>query len=360
MHTALKDILTQARQKAHFTLKEVMVQTDIDTALLSKFEKGRRIPTDDQIQQLAQCYKIPFADLKKQQLAERIFDVLKDEHFAYEALLLTEPRIQYMMQKKLQDQFCISATTEDLIAELDELKHQYIKLLKEDDLHQSKVDEQYNLAYTYESNKIEGNTLTLSETMLVIKEGITISGKSVQEHLEAINHTEAIELMFDFVKQKIHFRPSVLLDFHSLILRGIRTEDAGRYRSVPVQITGSKHRPPEAFLVPKLMEDYFLFYETYRNKIHPVVLAAEMHERLVTIHPFVDGNGRTSRLVMNFILSMHGYPIAILKGDATARLEYFRVLEAVQVEGNPEPFHQLVIQNLIQNVKERIHFMKAC
>lgn len=360
MNIALKDILTQARQNAHFTLKEVMVQTDIDTALLSKFEKGRRIPTDDQIQLLARCYEIPLADLKKQQLAERIFEVIKDEHFAYEALLLAEPRIQYLMQKKLQDQFCMSAATEDMLAELDELKRQYTTLLKENDLHQSKIEEQYNLTYTYESNKIEGNTLTLSETMMVIKEGITISGKSVNEHLEAINHTEAIELMFDFVKQKVHFRPSVLLDFHALILRGINSEEAGRYRSVPVQILGAQHLPPEPFLVPKLMEDYFLFYDSYRNKIHPVVLAAEMHERLVTIHPFIDGNGRTSRLVMNLILSMHGYPIAILKGDAAARLQYFQALEAVQIEGNPEPFHQLVIQNLIHNVKERIHFMKSC
>ena len=360
MKTALKDILTRARQNTHFTLKEVMVQTDIDTALLSKFEKGRRIPTDAQIQQLAQCYGIPLADLKKQQLAERIFEVIKDEHFAYEALLLAEPRIQYLLHKKLQEQFCISPSTEELLQELDQLKHSFKQLSKENDLHQSKVDEQYNLKYTYESNKIEGNTLTLRETMLVIKEGITISGKSVHEHLEAINHTEAIALMFDFIEQKVHFRPSILLDLHALILRGINSDYAGRYRSVPVQISGAKHRPPEPFLVPKLMEDYFLFYEEYRNLIHPVILAAEMHERLVTIHPFVDGNGRTSRLVMNLILSMHGYPIAILKGEPAARLQYFQALEDVQVNGDPEPFHQLVIQNLMQNVKERIHLMKAC
>ena len=137
-----------------------------------------------------------------------------------------------------------------------------------------------------------------------------------------------------------------LLTVHNLILRGIHPEDAGRYRKVQVMIQGSSHKPPQPFLVTKEMEDYFIWYKTNKLSLHPIVLAAEMHERLVTIHPFIDGNGRTSRLLMNLILLQNGFPIAILKGDTESRLKYYSALETAQIENNKNPFIKLITDNV--------------
>ncbi len=177
---------------------------------------------------------------------------------------------------------------------------------------------------------------------LVVNEGLTIAGKSMREHLEAINHQEAIDYVKYIVSSGMVLSERELLSIHNLILRGIYPEDAGKYRKVQVMITGSTHTPPQPFLVPKQMEDYFLWYEQNRKRLHPVVLAAEMHERLVTIHPFVDGNGRTARLIMNAILMQHGYIIANIKGDATTRSQYYTALKAVQEGGSKEAFVQFI------------------
>ncbi len=166
----------------------------------------------------------------------------------------------------------------------------------------AKIQEALDIEYTYESNRIEGNTLTLQETQLVIEKGLTISGKPLREHLEAINHKEAIEFIKDITKNNAALTEYTLKQIHSIVLKSIDKANSGIYRNVPVLISGSRHVPPPPYLLAKLMEEYFLFYEENKDQLHPVVLAAEMHERLVTIHPFIDGNGRTSRLIMNLIL----------------------------------------------------------
>ena len=199
-----------------------------------------------------------------------------------------------------------------------------------------------DIEYTFESNRIEGNTLTLRETGLVIDKGLTVGGKSMREHLEAINHYEAVLLLRELVQAKTPLTESLVKQLHGLILRGIDRENAGRYRSVPVLIAGSRHVPPQPWQVPMLMEECFRFYADQHEFAHPVQLAAEMHERIVTIHPFIDGNGRTSRLVMNLILLQHGYPIANIPGDTESRLAYYAALETANLDGGKEPFIMLI------------------
>ncbi|MDO5673762.1 MAG: Fic family protein [bacterium] len=199
-----------------------------------------------------------------------------------------------------------------------------------------------DIEYTFESNRIEGNTLSLRETGLVIDKGLTVGGKSMREHLEAINHYEAVLVLRDLVRAKTALSESLLKQLHGLILRGIDRENAGCYRSSSVLIAGSRHTPPQAWQVPILMEECFRFYAVQRENLHPVQLAAEMHERIVTIHPFIDGNGRTARLAMNLILLQHGYPIANIPGDTENRLAYYAALEAANLEGNKEPFILLI------------------
>lgn len=221
-------------------------------------------------------------------------------------------------------------------------------------LQSDKVAKAFDIEYTYESNKIEGNTLTLQETALVIEKGLTIGGKSLNEHLEAVNHQNAIEYIKDLAKQNETITERDLLQIHYLILQGINNEQAGKYRNLQVLISGAKHVPPQPFLVAKEMESLFLWYNENKDKLHPVVLSAEMHERLVTIHPFIDGNGRTARLLMNLILLQNGFPIAILKGDVESRLKYYSALEMAQVEYNKEPFINLIAENVEETMKRII------
>lgn len=207
-----------------------------------------------------------------------------------------------------------------------------------------------DIEYTHESNKIEGNTLTLRETAIVIEKGLTIGGKPLNDHLEAINHAQAIDYIKDLAKATNTITERDILQIHALILQGIDRENAGRYRSVPVMISGSKHTPPPPYVVPEKMQEMMKFYDENRETMHPVELASEMHERLVYIHPFADGNGRTARLLMNLILLQNGYPIAILKGDTENRLKYYEALETASITGDKTPFKNFIKEVLTQTI----------
>lgn len=243
---------------------------------------------------------------------------------------------------------------EALLQELDILKAELSKFRSLDN---ARIQEALAIEYTYESNRIEGNTLTLQETQLVIEKGLTIGGKPLKEHLEAINHKEAIDFIGELVKQDAVLDERTLKQIHAIILKSIDRENAGVYRKVPVLISGSTHTPPQPYILQKLMEDYFVFYNESKGTLHPVVLAAEMHERLVTIHPFIDGNGRTSRLVMNLILLQHGYPIANIRGDAESRLKYYDALEKSR-EDNKTAFIELVAEAVKQTTERLLNLAR--
>lgn len=206
-----------------------------------------------------------------------------------------------------------------------------------------KIEDALAIEYTYESNRIEGNTLTLQETELVVNEGVTIAGKSMREHLEAINHAEAIDYIKDFAHNGMEISERTIKEIHALVLHGINRENAGRYRSVPVMISGSRYIPPQPYLIGKLMEDFMIRYrEMEGEKVHPVLIATYLHDELVRIHPFIDGNGRTSRLLMNLYLLRKGYVIVNLKGNTEDKISYYKALETSHVEKHPEAFQKLV------------------
>lgn len=221
-----------------------------------------------------------------------------------------------------------------------------------------KIQDALDIEYTYESNRIEGNTLTLQETALVVNEGVTISGKSMREHLEAINHTEAISYIKDIAKQDIEISERTIKEIHALILHGIDRGNAGRYRTVPVMISGSTHMPPQPYLIEKQMEDFILrFKQMEKEKVHPVLIAAYLHDELVRIHPFIDGNGRTSRLLMNLYLLRNGYVIITLKGSNDAKVSYYMALEKSHTEHLPEDFQKLVVEAEIAALQKYLSIM---
>jgi Fic family protein len=191
----------------------------------------------------------------------------------------------------------------------------------------AKLKEQFSIEMTYNSNAIEGNKLTLKETFLVINDGLTVKGKSLQDHLEAKNHHEAIHFLYDLIEHnKRHtISEQLVRSLQKLIIKDFDDEGAGNYRKGSVMITGSKHRPPAAFEVAGMMRDLIVWIKKNAKSLHPVELAALAHHKLVYIHPFTDGNGRTARLFMNLILMQNGYPLVIiLKND---RQKYYRALE---------------------------------
>ncbi|MFZ0596358.1 MAG: Fic family protein [Flavobacterium sp.] len=344
----MKTLLKNAREQKGLKTREVAQTLGIDQALISKFESGARKPTREQISKLSQLLEIDFETLMIAWLKEKILYEIGDDEFALKALLVAEQEIKY---NKTISKLKISSTLENLLKEIDALKSKLDSYRQYDSY---RITQAIELEYTFESNRIEGNTMTLRETDMVINEGLTISGKSMREHLEAINHHEAIGFIKDLMQRNVSLNERDLLSIHNLILRGIIPEDAGRYRKVQVMIKGSTHMPPQPFLVAKQMEDYFIWYEINKSKLHPIILAAEMHERLVTIHPFIDGNGRTSRLVMNLILLQKGYIIANIKGDYDTRMQYYQTLETAQTKNNKEDFLLFVAKIEKENLERYI------
>lgn len=190
-----------------------------------------------------------------------------------------------------------------------------------------KLKEQFAIELTYNSNAIEGNKLTLKETYLVISEGLTVRGKSLKDHLEAKDHYEAIHFLYELIEHDKRHTVSeqVIRSLQQLVVSQSDRKVAGSYRTGNVFITGAKHTPPDAQDIPELMHRLVVWVRAHIQTMHPVELAALTHHKVVHIHPFFDGNGRTARLLMNLILLQRGYPlVVILKHD---RKKYYDVLE---------------------------------
>lgn len=207
----------------------------------------------------------------------------------------------------------------------------------------SNLHENLVLQWTYHSNAIEGNTLTLKETKVAM-EGITIGGKTLREHVEAINHRDAILFVEDLVTQQQPLDEHTIKSLHQLILKNIDADNAGRYRQVNVLISGANHKPPQAVQVPEQMQAFIQWYTTDAQNLHPVERAARVHGEFVKIHPFTDGNGRTSRLLMNLILMQSGFPATVI--EVEQRLAYYEALDTAHCTGDYSSFIALVADSV--------------
>ena len=333
----MKTLIKNARIKKSLTHRELAQLMGIDQALISKFESGTRKPTKPQLVQLSAILQLDLHELKVQWLKEKVLYEIGDDALALEVFKVAEQEIK--SKEITKTPALVQKSLSKTLDKIDVL-HNSLQQLRAFDSY--RIAQALELEYTFESNRIEGNTLTLKETDLVINEGLTISGKSMREHLEAINHKDAILLVKELAQAETIIAAKDVLSIHQLVLRGIENSYAGKYRNVQVMIKGSTHLPPAPYLVEKQMEDFFYWYQDNRKALHPVLLAAEMHERLVTIHPFIDGNGRTSRLLMNLILLQSGYVIANIKGDTKSRMAYYTALEEAQTKGKKDAFLKLV------------------
>jgi excisionase family DNA binding protein len=204
------------------------------------------------------------------------------------------------------------------------------------------LEEWFRIELTYTSNAIEGNTLTRQETAMVVEEGLTVQGKSLTEHQEAINHAEAFDYIQTLVsKKRQELTRKDILDIHSIILNKIDDTNKGRYRNVAVRLRGSETILPNPLKVPELMDKFIKWLQS-GNFDHPVKIAIDAHFKLVSIHPFVDGNGRTARLMMNLLLMQAGFPSAIIRKED--RSAYINSLEKGQTKNDLSDYQTVMLE----------------
>jgi Fic family protein len=218
----------------------------------------------------------------------------------------------------------------------------------------NKIRESLSIEWTYNSNSIEGNTLSLRETQMVLQEGITIKGKSLREHFETYNHDKAIDYLFSIINDDYVLRSIDILSLHSLVLRSIEEDFAGRLRNGGVRISGANFVPPNANKVSNLLDELIDFVNKNPLELNDIELATIFHHKLVWIHPFFDGNGRTVRLSMNLLLMRCGFPPAIiLKND---RKKYYEALNQAN-NGNYQKLILLMSQALERSLNIYLNAM---
>ena len=208
-----------------------------------------------------------------------------------------------------------------------------------------RIMEDIRLRHTYHSDAIEGNTLTLQETKLVLEEGVTIGGKPLKDHIEARNDAEAFDLMISLVNSKKKFSQEIIQKIHEFVTKGV-LKNPGQYRTENVRITGAKIRPPSYHKIVKLIDEYIQNIE--KLKLQTIKKASFIHHEFVRIHPFIDGNGRVARLLTNFYLMKKGYPpIVIQKED---RKKYYRSLNKAD-QGDLSEFAMFIARSVNESIQ---------
>jgi len=219
----------------------------------------------------------------------------------------------------------------------------------------SQLKEYYRISLTYSSNAIEGNSLTEIETKVILEDGLTIGGKSVREHQEAIGHSEAYDLLHTFAQTKTITEKDIK-ELHRMFYYRIDEANAGEYRKKRVIISGSEFEPPAPNKVSALMKKLVKAVPSMREQYHPVEFAALFHKEFVEIHPFIDGNGRTARLLMNLSLLQDGYVITLI--PPVLRSEYIRYLESSH-KGNITPFINFISSMVYESQRDYLRLLQA-
>lgn len=264
-----------------------------------------------------------------------------------------------------QANFSLSAAIEDYLTMNYRLKLEQIDKLKAwlDEFRPfeppivAELKKLYDVRFTYNSNAIEGNTLTQSETELVLTKGITVGGKTLDEHLEAIGHKEAIDYIEHLAQKDTKINEWEIKQIHNLILRKINPDEAGSYRTLDVMAAGTNYRYPPHYLLSQLMGDFVIWLNSEAAlSLHPVEYASIAHYRFVSIHPFRDGNGRTARLLMNLLLIRSGYPIVVINNQV--RNNYINALAyGQQNQDDLSQLYDLVFDAAIASLVEVLRLL---
>lgn len=248
-------------------------------------------------------------------------------------------------------------TYENKIKEIDEFKKKIDKHRPFDKHTLEQLKEYYRIGLTYSSNALEGNSLTETETKIVLEDGITIGGKPIRDHYEALGHSEAYDLLYRLAKTTVITEKDIL-ELHRLFYYRIDQPKAGHYRKEKVIITGTDFIPPPPSRVPALMKKFILDIPKMRKKYHPVEFSALLHKEFVARHPFVDGNGRAARLLMNLALLQNGYVITII--PPVLRNDYINAIKKTQIEPKTDiPFINFISAMVYESMLDYLRLLNA-
>lgn len=215
----------------------------------------------------------------------------------------------------------------------------------------------FRIGLTYASNRLEGNSLTETETKIVIEDGITIGGKPLRDHFEAIGHSDAYDFTYKAAK-KDSITENDIRKLHQLFYFRIDLTNAGKYRRKKIIITGTDYIPPPPNKIAESMKVFVEQIARKRSTLHPVEFAAWLHLELVTIHPFIDGNGRTARLLMNIGLMQTGYVMSII--PPVLRNDYLTCLQLAQTgQKNEQPFINFITNVVYESTKDYLRLLRS-
>jgi len=320
---AIIRMLVRERKEMKFTQETIAQRMGIERANLSRFERGEQNPTLDFLLKYALALgKAPDIILKNNTQFNQIYreDLEQRKELEYKEM---KP-----IFKKIQEYKKV----------IDEYRPLTVAEVKE-------YDNYLRIGLTYSSNAIEGNTLTLSETKVLLEDGLTVGGKPLRDCYETTGHASAFDYMVSIARDSdLNITDEMICRFHKLFYEKINSDEAGKYRDHQVFITGTDYIPPKADDIPILMKKFIEELDQKKDLVHPIELAAFAHRKLVDIHPFADGNGRTARLLMNMILINQGYqPVSI---SPVMRLDYYGALRIAQRKNKPsdEAFIALIAE----------------
>jgi len=240
----------------------------------------------------------------------------------------------------------------ELLRKIDDLQKVINSKRPLNEIEKKELKDYFAIGLTYSSNALEGNSLTISETKVVLEDGLTVGGKPLKDILEAVGHKKAYDFMYSLTKEK-NISEDNIKQLHKLFYQGIDENNAGVYRQQRVFISGSEYSVAPHDKIEPLMEEMLVELNERRRIIHPVVFAAELHQKFVYIHPFVDGNGRVVRLLMNMALLHDGYPIVVI--PPICRSEYISALE----KGHKMPgvFMQFIMERVMEAQRDYIRLI---
>lgn len=219
------------------------------------------------------------------------------------------------------------------------------------------LDDYFRIGFTYSSNALEGNTLTISETKILLENGITVGGRPLKDCYEAVGHGAAYDFMLELARQQdMKITADTIKKLHRLFYQKVDADQAGQYRSIQVYISGTEYVPPAPDEIPRLMAHLTDQILSSRSTLHPIELAAMAHKRLVDIHPFIDGNGRTARLLMNLILVNTGYGVVSI--PPVWRNDYINALSASRRLNDMDPFSKLIAECVIETERDYCRLLR--
>ncbi|MDQ1165273.1 helix-turn-helix domain-containing protein [Flavobacterium sp. SORGH_AS_0622] len=334
----MKSLLKNAREQKGLKTRELAQLAGIDQALISKFESGTRKPTKEQISKLAQLLEIDYETLMIAWLKEKILYEIGDEEFALKALLLAEQEIH---NNKKEINTIISSSIRTILDEIEILKN---KIQSFNHFELRKISKTLELDFIFKSIRLNGNSLTLEETKSVINDGTTIAGKSIQNHLEAINFSETTLYIKDLSQKKTSINEKELIFIHNLIFKGIENENSGKYKNDS--------------LILREMNLFFNWYESHKNNLHPIILASEAHLKVLEISPFENGNLQISNLILNWILLQHDYVYASVEENQNTIDEYLSIIEESKIKNDKSIFINHILKIEKENLQKAIQLVE--